>query len=75
MQTKIKAEVDEPSGKRVLVIGSTNMDLISYVDEHPPIGATITGNSFEKNYGGKGLYSLIGVPFMCADKYCIILHM
>jgi hypothetical protein len=40
--------------RRVLVVGSSNMDLISYVHEHPPIGATITGVSFEKKYGGKG---------------------
>lgn len=47
---------DPSSGRRVLVVGSSNVDLISYVQEHPSIGATITGISFEKKYGGKGMY-------------------
>lgn len=51
------APPSKPSGRRVLVVGSSNMDLISYVQEHPPIGATITGLSFEKKYGGKGKFS------------------
>ncbi|CAF0765570.1 unnamed protein product [Rotaria sordida] len=36
------------------VVGSCNVDLISYVDRTPKIGETIEGNKFEKGFGGKG---------------------
>ncbi len=54
-----KAEKKSLSRKQVMVIGSSNVDLISYVTEHPHIGATVTGVSFEKKYGGKGSCFLV----------------
>lgn len=54
-----------PSRKQVLVVGSTNVDLISYVREHPKIGETITGVSFEKKYGGKGANQAVMVAKLC----------
>ncbi|CAF0724897.1 unnamed protein product [Adineta steineri] len=38
----------------VCIVGSCNVDLISYVDRTPKIGETIEGNKFEKGFGGKG---------------------
>ena len=38
----------------VCVVGSCNVDLISYVDRTPKIGETIEGKKFEKGFGGKG---------------------
>ncbi|CAF0754471.1 unnamed protein product [Adineta ricciae] len=38
----------------VCVVGSCNVDLISYVNRTPKIGETIEGNKFEKGFGGKG---------------------
>ncbi|CAF2741462.1 unnamed protein product [Rotaria sp. Silwood2] len=38
----------------VCVVGSCNVDLVSYVDRTPKIGETIEGNKFEKGFGGKG---------------------
>lgn len=38
----------------VCIVGSCNVDLISYVDRTPKIGETIAGNKFEKGFGGKG---------------------
>ncbi|CAF2106016.1 unnamed protein product [Rotaria magnacalcarata] len=38
----------------VCIVGSCNVDLISYVDRTPKIGETIEGKKFEKGFGGKG---------------------
>lgn len=39
---------------RIAVIGSNNMDLITYVDRVPAAGETIEAPSFEMGFGGKG---------------------
>ncbi|KAL7719324.1 Ribokinase [Entamoeba marina] len=39
---------------RVIVVGSTNMDLIAYCKSFPKPGETILGKSFEQGFGGKG---------------------
>ena len=41
-------------GHKVFVVGSLNMDLVSYVDKIPQKGETISGSSFMINPGGKG---------------------
>jgi ribokinase len=40
--------------KKILVIGSTNADLIAGVDRFPVAGETLTGNFFLQAMGGKG---------------------
>ncbi len=42
------------SSPRICVVGSTNMDLNSYVKRLPRKGETIHGQRFEISYGGKG---------------------
>ncbi|MEU3222834.1 ribokinase [Streptomyces sp. NPDC006976] len=39
---------------RVAVLGSTNMDLVAYVDRAPERGQTVTGREFRTIPGGKG---------------------
>ena len=39
---------------RVLVFGSINTDLVTYVDILPAPGETVTGGRFETFPGGKG---------------------
>lgn len=39
---------------KVFVVGSINMDLVSYVDKTPKKGETVSGLSFMINTGGKG---------------------
>ena len=39
---------------RVCVLGSTNMDLVAYVDRYPRLGETVTGDRFATVPGGKG---------------------
>ncbi|MCX5774155.1 MAG: ribokinase [Fusobacteria bacterium] len=39
---------------KIMVIGSSNYDLMVYTDRFPKPGETIKGNSFEMGFGGKG---------------------
>lgn len=38
----------------VMVVGSTMMDMITYVDRIPTAGETVHGNTFSLGFGGKG---------------------
>ncbi len=38
----------------VVVVGSCNIDLITYTDKLPREGETIFGTDFKKGFGGKG---------------------
>lgn len=38
----------------VCVVGSCNMDLVTYVPRMPLVGETIHGHSFVTGFGGKG---------------------
>jgi ribokinase len=51
----------------ITVIGSLNMDLVTYVTRHPKIGETIMGKEFKQIPGGKGAnqadaIAKLGVP-------------
>ncbi|MSO21650.1 MAG: ribokinase [Acidobacteria bacterium] len=39
---------------RICVVGSSNLDLISYVPRLPRMGETLHGSRFQMGYGGKG---------------------
>lgn len=40
--------------KPIVVVGSTNMDLVSRTDRIPALGETVIGSEFEMHSGGKG---------------------
>jgi ribokinase len=40
--------------KRVIVVGSLNIDLVAMVDRLPAPGETVTGGGFAQHHGGKG---------------------
>ena len=42
------------SKKKVLVIGSTNVDLVTFMDRVPQEGETVLGKDFQQHFGGKG---------------------
>jgi len=42
------------STNRVLVLGSTNIDLVAYTDSIPGPGETVSGRRFQQSFGGKG---------------------
>ena len=39
---------------RIVVIGSANIDLVTYTDQFPRPGETIFGREFSLGFGGKG---------------------
>jgi ribokinase len=47
--------------KKILVIGSTNMDITIRVPHIPAAGETLIGYSFEKNLGGKGANQAVAI--------------
>ena len=53
--------------KKILVIGSSNVDLIFRVDKFPNDGETILATSFEQNLGGKGLNQAIAAKLSGAN--------
>lgn len=46
---------------KILVIGSSNMDLVVQVPRCPAAGETLLGSSFTTNYGGKGANQAVAV--------------
>ena len=47
--------IGENSMKKILVIGSLNLDMTVQVDHTPVVGETILSNKMEMNAGGKEL--------------------
>ena len=52
---------------KILVIGSTNMDLITYLEEFPQKGETVFAKSFEIGFGGKGSNQAVAAAKLGAD--------
>lgn len=53
--------------KKILVIGSVNMDLVTYVERIPSAGETINGLSFNKIPGGKGANQAVSASLAGCD--------
>ena len=51
----------------IVVVGSLNVDLITYVDAFPKPGETLTGLSFQQGCGGKGANQACAAALLCAD--------
>lgn len=47
-------EAPAVSATRVVVVGSTMIDLVAYADRSPGDGETVTGRAFRTGFGGKG---------------------
>lgn len=47
--------------KKVLVIGSINVDYVIHTDRLPKLGETITGSDFAMNFGGKGANQAVSI--------------
>ena len=46
--------------KKILVIGSTNVDFLIKSEKLPASGETVTGGVFMQNFGGKGANQAVG---------------
>ncbi|CAK7565565.1 MAG: Putative ribokinase [Sporothrix epigloea] len=53
---------------RITVLGSLNMDLVSYVSHHPAPGETMTSNGFAVSPGGKGANQAIACAKLSRER-------
>src|SRR5882724_10979488 len=52
---------------RIAVVGSANMDLVTYTDQFPRPGETIFGRGFSLGFGGKGANQAAAARLCGAD--------
>lgn len=52
---------------RVMIVGSTMMDLVAYADRLPEAGETVVGTSFQTGFGGKGANQAVMARLLGAD--------
>jgi len=52
---------------RVIVVGSTMMDLVAYADRLPEAAETVVGTSFQTGFGGKGANQAVMARLLGAD--------
>ncbi|KAH7328196.1 ribokinase [Stachybotrys elegans] len=53
---------------RITILGSLNMDLVSYVPHHPLPGETLTASSFTTSPGGKGANQAVACAKLSRSK-------
>ncbi len=56
---------------KICVVGSSNIDQISYVDTIPSDGETVFGDSYQMGFGGKGANQAVMAGLLGADAYMI----
>lgn len=52
---------------RIVVVGSANVDLTTFIDDFPRPGETIFGRSFDLGFGGKGANQAVAARLCGAD--------
>ena len=52
---------------RIIIVGSTMMDLVAYADRLPEAGETVVGSSFQTGFGGKGANQAVMARLLGAD--------
>ena len=57
------------AGSKIVVIGSSNMDLVVNVARQPVAGETVMGQSFFVNPGGKGANQAVAVKRLGMRKW------
>ncbi|KGM45771.1 ribokinase, partial [Neobacillus niacini] len=55
------------AGKKITVIGSINMDLVTNTNQIPKVGETLLGDSFHTIPGGKGANQAVAAVRLGAD--------
>ena len=54
--------------KRIAVIGSLNIDNVTYTKNPPTPGRTVRGEDFVTNLGGKGANQALAIKFLGGDS-------
>ena len=55
----------------IAVVGSTNIDMVTYTDQIPERGETVTGKDFAIGFGGKGANQAVIAARMGAQTYMV----
>ena len=61
------ATLDPVQAPAIVVVGSMNMDLVTYVDRVPGPGETVLGRRFESGFGGKGANQAVMARLLGAE--------
>ena len=56
---------------KICVVGSSNIDQISYVERVPVDGETVFGDSYQMGFGGKGANQAVMSGLLGAETYII----
>lgn len=56
---------------KICVVGSSNIDQISYVENIPGDGETVFGSSYQMGFGGKGANQAVMASLLGAETYMI----
>jgi ribokinase len=56
---------------RIAVVGSANIDLVTYTDQFPKPGETIFGQKFDIGFGGKGANQAVAAKLCGAEVFMI----
>ena len=56
---------------KICIVGSANIDQVSYVDTIPSDGETVFGDSYQMGFGGKGANQAVMAGLLGADVYMI----
>ncbi len=56
---------------RIAVVGSANIDLVTFADRFPKAGETIFGQSFDLGFGGKGANQAVAARLCGADVFMV----
>ncbi|HJZ96800.1 MAG TPA: PfkB family carbohydrate kinase, partial [Candidatus Solibacter sp.] len=56
---------------RIVVVGSANIDLVTYTDQFPRPGETIFGREFSLGFGGKGANQAVAAR-LCGAEVAMI---
>src|SRR6266700_3387518 len=60
-----------PKRPRIAVVGSANIDLVTYTDRFPKPGETIFGQKFDLGFGGKGANQAVAAKLCGAEVFMI----
>ena len=56
---------------KICVVGSSNIDQISYVETIPSDGETVFGNSYQMGFGGKDANQAVMAGLLGAETFMI----
>ena len=53
--------------KKIVVVGSINMDYVTHVQQQPGVGETVSGQGLDLKPGGKGANQAYAAAYLGAD--------